>query len=1173
MKKIFYKLLYVIVVLIANYLQGQPPLISTSFPTSVPASPTVAGLMKFEEVPVNNYTGIPNINIPLFSVQSRAKEVALNISLNYHPSSVAVNEVASFVGLGWNLFAGGSISRTVRGLPDEMNEMNGLQRKGIYNDNYYELYAETDMANQNDYLNFVGKDDSKKFIWEAVEKGIRDTEHDLYQYNFMGYSGRFYMKKNLGNYTIEKLDNDNNIRIRYSGGIFTLTDDKGYQCIFNVTENTQVRTLNSVHYFRGGPLTEIYPESLTSYEYISAYHLSKVVDNNLSPDARDLITFNYFAETFDEISNTISETRNEILSPSIDAIISLMVNGCDGEMFGRIEPEQIRVDQRRTTQTKKIQSIFVPNKAKIYFSLINDRVDKVPDVPSQKWRLNQVTVNDWSGNQVKKFDLNHAYSQIKAGYTRMLLGSVIENDTQTYALTYKESGIDPNNPNIGTDYWGYYNLRPSNKGYGVYREASSAMCTLDVLTSMKLPTGGTIEYNFESNDYSYNGAIRLEDFSENPDRFLEAVQSVMHNSTDSIRYADCPASQDWNCWSFKLDDPQTVSFTANRDPRYPSVNWGIVVIKGISSDPFNAAPENKYTVATGHDCPGPLCKLGVDLEPEGYYSYLWHMDTGMSSKHDLQYILNINYLIRNEATYYRKYLIGGGVRIGAISYRDVDFKILGSKKYDYNFSSETNRSSGSLAFPKPVYSYRRSVRHTMEWSNEDCKFLDPFFAALPISYNTTTSSDNLQAFSTQGGNVGYKEVSVSQTGLVFNSEMVPENKDNGKTLYTYTSPIDFPVEGFSIDYTTKPNPSYGIPYPYLSSVNQDFKRGILKSEKFLDTNNKLLSENLYEYAFSNREERIGFRAYSQQDCPFAKKYATYSAYMAEVNNCIPNNFNHFICYNCGDTQNYIAVRILKEEFAWVQLKEKITNNYFYDKSNVRSTIQSKETYDYNFINKQLSYFSKTIYKGLNLFPEKIEQNYNYFTSNSLAVQQNDILKLHTTTQLRNGMPISNQIINYSTSISPGSSRFLPETIGSAKANDLPETKVRFIQYNVFGNPLEIQKENGIHVVYIYDYNNQNVIAVIENATYAEVLSTVGSSLNPYGYTEMDVPAFNGLRASLPQSNVKTYTYKPLIGIKSITDARGQKSTYEYDDFGRLVRIKDHKDNILSEYSYKYYNQN
>ena len=64
-------------------------------------------------------------------------------------------------------------------------------------------------------------------------------------------------------------------------------------------------------------------------------------------------------------------------------------------------------------------------------------------------------------------------------------------------------------------------------------------------------------------------------------------------------------------------------------------------------------------------------------------------------------------------------------------------------------------------------------------------------------------------------------------------------------------------------------------------------------------------------------------------------------------------------------------------------------------------------------------------------------------------------------------------------------------------------------------------------------------------------------------------ALNALRTNLPGAMVTTYTYKPLIGVSTITDAKGDQITYSYDSFNRLQFVKDKSGNILSENQYNY----
>lgn len=81
------------------------------------AAPSASSLGKYGDIPVSYFTGVPNISIPIYNIQSGP--LNLPISLSYHSSGVKVGEMASWVGLGWTLNAGGIITRTVMGIPDE----------------------------------------------------------------------------------------------------------------------------------------------------------------------------------------------------------------------------------------------------------------------------------------------------------------------------------------------------------------------------------------------------------------------------------------------------------------------------------------------------------------------------------------------------------------------------------------------------------------------------------------------------------------------------------------------------------------------------------------------------------------------------------------------------------------------------------------------------------------------------------------------------------------------------------------------------------------------------------------------------------------------------------------------------------------------------------------------
>jgi hypothetical protein len=83
----------------------------------LPPAPNAAAIIKHSDLGINKNTGSPSISIPLFTV--KGNKLAVNISLGYSSTGIKVDEIASRTGMGWVLNAGGVITRTVRGWPDE----------------------------------------------------------------------------------------------------------------------------------------------------------------------------------------------------------------------------------------------------------------------------------------------------------------------------------------------------------------------------------------------------------------------------------------------------------------------------------------------------------------------------------------------------------------------------------------------------------------------------------------------------------------------------------------------------------------------------------------------------------------------------------------------------------------------------------------------------------------------------------------------------------------------------------------------------------------------------------------------------------------------------------------------------------------------------------------------
>ena len=166
----------------------------------------------------------------------------------------------------------------------------------------------------------------------------------------------------------------------------------------------------------------------------------------------------------------------------------------------------------------------------------------------------------------------------------------------------------------------------------------------------------------------------------------------------------------------------------------------------------------------------------------------------------------------------------------------------------------------------------------------------------------------------------------------------------------------------------------------------------------------------------------------------------------------------------------------------------------------------------------------------------------------------------------------------------GNNNVLPKETQSLKGvynsstNNLQD-EIIFNDYYTNGNIKEVSKANGIHIIYIWGYNQQYPIAKIENATFAGLSSGIQTIINTAvaaSDNDVDETTENSLRTTLnnirnqfPNAIVTTYTYNPLIGITSVTDPKGYTTYYTYDSFNRLQKTKDHSSNILNEYSYNY----
>jgi YD repeat-containing protein len=1178
MKKYF----IVFTLLLCKNIYCQNPEIKTDLPTIIPPSPTVAALMKFEEVPVSNYTGVPDISIPLFSSTTHSKDINLDISLKYHPSGVAADERASDVGLGWSLFAGGTISRTVRGLPDEILIYPGsghgpvsdpIGKIGLYhtnlanNSNNYYFFKENIANVTQDYytpnLSQQVQNIGNEFLWNAAIKGKYDTEHDLWQFNFMGKSGRFYIKKNgsnqlevvpLEDYRIKIINHystDNNSYIPTS---FTIYDELGNKYIFDVIETSRNfgATMETYYSYEYG---YSYPDSMHSEKlFNSSFHLSKVYDNNNNL----LIDFQYDPTVRVEGFTNSSYTYNEYLNTTGYQLMIDTFNSCQD--FPALEVHSV---SSTNINVKKLTSIDVIGIAKINFDFLQGRSDNNITNETSTSYLNSVTFKDWNNNQIKKYSFEYDYTAhtntINVNPTtfskRLILKKINAFGNQSlygnnYELSYEENETYGNI--IGKDSWGYFNLiDPCYATTEKHRNASPKFSTTDILQKIKYPTGGCTVFNYEANQYSYIGDQEVTNFDENPDSYSKYDdQFIGFNNSSAIHLISISTSN------------RKIKF-------YPGIHEEENPNNNTRTFSLQKKISGTWTTINNLLCPfaNPSCCIDFIVEANAEYRI-------RRENFDLNYsgtdYLTIEYYSVNP----KFYLYGGGNRIKKIGYFINDtpqnyYKVQNNslyglpkkeKNFSYNLFNNPQKSSGSLVFPIPLFNYITSFITNVSLGsyNSNC---DTPISSIPHSFTTRTSYNNLSIVKTQGSDVGYKEVTTYET-------------NNGKTEYTYLSPIECPEENVP----TGP--------PFIPTKNFDYKRGLPIKEIVYDNQNRksIESESTYTLVENSIHTATRFRkpfgeCYTGNVAGLVGNYDTYLSNLdGEVNDCL-------VCKTHASTARYwlcglpldinkpkIMLFPIFEAYGWAKLTSKTTKNYFY--TNISTTpniLETNETYDYNPINKKIS--ESTITNSLD---DVLKTKYYYHSGNS-SFSQNRISEIEKIEKYKGTELLSTSKINYANNWS-GNVSFLPQSIITSKGSNTLESKIKYNKYDEYSNPLEVQQDSGTITSYIYGYNKTQPVAKLENIAYnsipATLITAIQTATDSATSTEAQViAALNALRSSTDANMVKamitTYTYIPLVGVSTITDPKGDTQTFTYDSFGRLQNVKDKNGNILSENEYHY----
>lgn len=1054
-------------------------------------SPNVWAFTQYLEHPVDFYTGLPVIEIPLYEIKTGS--LSFPITLSYHASGIRVEQMASNVGLGWQISSNNAISRIVRGFPDDLDEKEYRNHNGNIqiSDNAGYLYG------------------GYNHDMEEIASGMYDAIPDMFLFSCGKYKGKFFLSEDGAPQLVPQ--QDVSIQMTRSNGNTgvitgfkvvtpegTIYDYKEIEECYQASASFLEHGISADHWslsnfhgpFYGCISGPNYAATLAYYkpidkQYNSSWFLSTITSIN-----GDVIRFDY-EEEHQLIRNYGGANNDKIQSHgSTDDPVD--------HFYG-----YFRTAYSLYFITQRLSKISF-NNAEINFEYkIREDTEYGEDYhPHYNYALKKIEVkNAYSNEVLKNIELvtsyfispdpnisghteqtqNNSYPALDAVLSKRLkLEQVLvknESDEIPYTFDYYEDDTFPSRISDEMDLWGFYNnnnkagivpefyeypddpygndqyytspyslfKRENYEGDEIYYPGANRMSNPNTITSLSLksihyPTGGLTNYEYEMHDFyikgekKQGGGIRIS-------KITKSIDSILGNNDDMVYMYDYHESG-------KIVRELFIKEQKSVYEKFPEVGHARY------SEPEGGISSSKSSFVTY----SRVSEILGDAETEFVYDHSAMLGT---TYHE--------YLTDNQ-----EYIF---IRPRTEGY--------GEEKY-LNVNNAEDKDNGPLMAKwhkcpyYPNYDWKRTLLKEVNY---------------------------------------YKNISSSK---------IPVKKINNSYLIKNYTKIPFKWTSLERKKGNYKFPGTTIPAKFIWTIHYAYSEGYFLSawivlsevtETEYYTDGSSISKTVdYEYESSLHKQLTSETFENSNGDVFKTKYRYAPDFQSDI-----------MCNSMRYINDLEPVEIIKYK------NDQVTN----------STITQFTCIDCNF-------------------------NDNYFYGGPIKPSKVYSLELE--------QPVTDYQLTSST----------------YSLDSRHKQQVSYDSYDNLGNPLQItDKTTGITTCYIWGYEREYPIAKVVNATYSEIESILGSTdlefLNA-GYT-FDYDEFNDvkyiediysdektrnlltpLRASLPNAQVTTYTYKPLVGMTSETDPNGITTYYEYDNFNRLKTIKDYEGNIVSQYDYHHKNQ-
>jgi RHS repeat-associated protein len=742
-------------------------------PTNIiPPSPNAANLGKYGEVPVGMYSGTPQISLPIGDV--KGKQLTIPISLSYHASGIKVDDIASQVGLGWSLNAGGVITRTVKGLPDE-------GANGYLNNNF---------------------DPNNSQNLESGLLNLMDTEPDVFFFNVNGYSGKFYLDK-VDNNVVTRLIPYQDIKITLIqdalGDRWTMTTPDGTKYYFNTPEYNETEL---------GGISGAIRRDITSWYLTQVESLTGDKARFTYKQGNTLIYRPAISEKF-----VVQDARNNI--------------ECSGTAVSNAVMDASSLGLIRNSPLVKTNPLYLDSIITFHNVLKCSYMDR-DDLAGDALALQKIVIRNWNHTthlSVLTKEIDFTYNYFLSGANVDVFNDV-RNQKRLKLQQVTETGIDPDGtrirfppyeldyydddnislpPRLSTkqDHWGYPNANAVNTLIPRYlnnfrlfdkgdRSVDTSRVMAGTIKKLKYPTGGFTEFEFEPHTAMNTfdiatlstaqlipmTASTIADFSTtnspNTDVKIIDIANTPYGQVVTLDYELTANSPDFNGY-LKLE----------------KINVLGTVLSSIfiAGDPLNGA-------------------VPVTMSPQRTTRHLEagkYRLTAYARQASERATLTVGYYAQNPVfTVQSPNAVIGGIRIKKIkTYENANSQPL-VKRYQYHYFNDLTRSSGELiSIPTYYYPYKLAII-CREPNNPN---------AIPREcgdclIHEISSISKVPLGASQGSHIVYRNVTL----------LSGEDGEGGKTEITYA------YRGDSLNYSM----------PFAQHNSYDWQRGNI--EKQIDYN-------------------------------------------------------------------------------------------------------------------------------------------------------------------------------------------------------------------------------------------------------------------------------------------------------------------------------------------------